>query len=1367
MTKYMLFLLRVLLGLAFVVLTVSSVLAWDTKEYENKGPDEKAKWLSIYKCLSGGGDGCSRNEHERVSQDALNRTVNNHNWNIGERQDFTAIDLNASLFRPELLKVSPSAPSGSQDIPLEQRVLPSPAHFAGLPDFSYTMYDWVNKNEYCPPRPENDQQLNYCHVFGLWHGAGFNSSHFGSQASRNYQQIHSTALALAADAGKMMSAAKTPQDRDAHKKAIQEAEFLALAFEAYAQHFLADRWAMGHMLERWGAPEYNAGAYGDDLGGAVTSGIIAGLIHGYESVAQEHIPDALSSPEYITSLFGTKLYTPQWRFEGEKSVFQGVGDYRYEDMKDGKFGKEYLVRGYLDSPLRVRTQQNWMMSCLSAGFGEVISNFGNNPDGGIGIDGVQITSVGSARQDPRCFKAWATNYAMNVGWGREGQLATVMRAGDIVRYVPRATTNVNIQDLAGSTTNTDLFANLEILNTTLLRISSKMYWQAFWEPDGIDLAQGGFGNYGDAKTADKYPIAKYFEPTNLDTLPQTDLRGRDKESIYGLFNRAKAGYFCEQEKEYLQKYRRSSDDKKRAACRLLAQRMYSTTWEEYEGKQAEFQSVSYKSNGGDAVPQKAKPLCEIAPGGWTPPKSKTDETPYRLHPGYVGWDSGRKQTKAFLPDQWKLSTQSIASWCDAVPVIDPLSDEQYLSQDIVARITNPKKSITISGLNFGNEKGELWVGLSRATSVQVTEIDKWSDKKIKFNLEELLDKIGFNTASEAHLFVTRPEVEDDTDPGARSVGRFVLLNDIPRPQVVNVKVSRGNEVFLAYQAPTSPAKDPGAFAVDLPQPEELGPFRPITPGAVRFVIKFDKIMDQESDKNEFKLGNDQLTGEWVNEKQWRGSLEILAGDFFRRRLGFHDLSIQAKTKEGAWIDKHPEQPGNQADTSIKLLIGETPLFVSEIKVRAGRRVLYDASWVGGPDLEKAPNLTAIALKDPLRNLSVAKRVKPPAEGEGLLSLKLSGSVQNAPTVSIGGIPVTMEGEGFSWRGSFDIGKAHQGENDGRIPIIVNATDEAGQRLDGDPRTVTQINPPDKSWSWVRYETGRGGQEGSSGGADNWHFLSAPVDLSLAIILDASGSMDDNGRMENAKKGIAQTLDNLPEGLLIEVGGVIFYSCSGISEYSFTRDIPAVKSFLMGASPSSATALAKAHYVAGKLFDNSADPAATEWRFSTFTDGEETCGGNAAGAANYLSAKTKEHKGALRGKSPEKPKPLKPLEQVECFPSSWRGYATATKSAKPFDDIQLIEAWYLERALPDGRCFARLETRKYGVYFGASSTASGWGVNSKSSQTDADFGTSSKGVADLDRVRNKAQIFKRKSVKLSAARNKISALVQEQLAETRE
>ena len=1360
-------LLRVLLGLIIVVLTVSSVLAWDTKEYEHKGPDEKEKWLSIYNCLSGGGDGCSRNEHERVSQNALSQAVINHSWIIGERQDFTAIDLNASLFRPEMLQVTPSAPSGSSNTPLEQRVLPSPAHFAGLPDFSYTMYDWINKNEYCPPRPANDQQLNYCHVFGLWHGAGFNSSHFGSQASRSYQQIHSTALALAEDAGKMMAAANTTEDREAHKKAIQEAELLALAYEAYAQHFLADRWAMGHMLERWGAPEYNASAYGDNLGGAVTPGILAGLVHGYESVAKEHIPDALSSPEYLTSLFGTTLYTPQWRFEGEENIFQGVGDYRYEDMKDGMFGKEYLVRGYLDSPLRVKTQQNWMMSCLSAGFGEVISKFGNNPDGGIGIDGVQITSAGSTRQDPRCFKAWATNYAMNVGWGREGQLVTAMRAGDIVRYVPSLTTNANIQDLAATSPGTGPLADLEILNSTLLRITAKMSWSAFWEPEGIDLAQGGFGDYGDAKTANKYPVAKYFEPTNLDNLPKTDARGRDKESIYGLFNRAKAGYFCEQDKEYLQKYRRSADDTKRAACRLLAQRMYSSTWEEYEGKQAEFQSVTYKSSRGSVVPKQAKALCEIAPGGWKPPSDKTDENPYRLHPGYVGWDTGSQQTNAFLPDEWKLSTQSIAAWCDAVPVIDPLSDEPYLNQDIAARITNPKKSITISGMNFGKEKGELWIGLSRANSVQVTEIEKWADEKIKFNLEDLLDKISYNAASEAFLFITRPETEDNPDPGARSVGRFVLLNDIPRPQVVSVKVSRGDEVFLAHQAPGSSAKDPGAFAEDLPQPEEPGPFRPITPGTVQFVIEFDKTMDQESDKNEFKLGNDQLTGEWVSDKQWRGNLEFLAGDFFKRRLGFHNLSIQAKSKEGALIDKHPEQPGNQADTSIKLLIGQTPLFVSKIKVRAGRRVIYDASWVGGPDLEKTPNLTATALKDPSRNLSVAKRAKPPAEGEGALRLKLSGPVENAPTVTIGGKPVAMEGEGMNWRGSFDMGEAHQRENDGRIPIVITATDEAGQGLDGDPHTVTQINSPEKSWNWVRYETKRGGQEGRAGGEDNWHFLSAPVDLSLAIILDASGSMDDNGRMENAKKGIAQTLDNLPEDLLIEVGGVVFYSCTGISEYSFTRDIPAVKAFLMGASPSSATALAKAHYTAGKLFDASADPAAKEWRFSTFTDGEETCGGNAAGAANYLGAKTKEHRGALKGNPPEEPKPVKPLEQVECLPSSWRGYATATKSAKPFDDIQLIEAWYLERALPDGRCFARLETRKYGVYFGASSTVSGWGINSKPSHTDADFGASSKGVADLDRVRNKAQTFKRKSVKLSAARNEISRLVQEQLGGTSE
>ena len=1351
--------IRFLSGLAITALAITMASAYDTKEHDPKGPGERHKWLSIYNCLGGGGGAaCIRNEHEQLAQRALDLATQGHEWGIGDRTDFRVVDLNASLFRPNLSKLESTPATPSHNRPLEERILPAPPHFAGIPDFSYTIYDWANKNELCPSRPANDQQPDYCHVYGLWHGAGFNSSHFGSQATRSYQQLHSTAISLAADAARMLQATNSPAERRAHEAAIREAELLALAYEATAQHFLSDRWAVGHMFNRWGAPEYNANAYGDNLGSAVVTGLLTGIIHGYESVAGEYVPDALSSPEYLSGGIFSKarLYTPEWRFSTDEEIHEGVGDYRLQDMEDGFFGKEYAVRGYTDYPLSVQTQQSVMMRCLAASFGEIIRNFASNPDGpGFGLDGVQLTAAGQEDVDDQCFDPWATNFAMNVGWGVEGDFLNITGAGVIARYAPSLQTEATADELGSD----HWIKNAILDRAALVKASAKIAWRAYWEPNGIDLAQGGIGAYGSAQTGDKYPVASYFEPTNLNSLPDTDRRGKDKESIFGLFNRAKAGYFCGRGQELLNRYRGSTDDKERAACRMLAHRMYASTWEDYEGSQKETQSVSFAEDRTEV-----RPLCALAPGGWNAPSSRTDDSPYRLHPGYVPWNASAGRSEAFEADNWRLSTKSIAAWCDAVPVIDPLEDPEDKNEDIVARVSGEAETISLKGLNFGTRKGRLLIGLNKDNAIEVEDIRNWRNDRITFRLGSLLDQISFTGERRSFIFVERPVADNEADPGATSVGRFALKNDIPLPSVVAVKIARNNKIFMRYKKAEKAPDDPGAFADDLPPPDAPEPFRPIDPGPVTVEVTFDRPMDREAEGTLFRIGSDQLTGEWVNRTRWRGRFELLAGDFFHRRIGLHPVHIYAKADKGGWIDVNPEQPGAQADESLLVLIDTVPVIVNKIEVRSGRNRLYRAEWIGGPDLDKEPNLTAAVLNDPRRSLSVADRSEPPPDGEGEIRIRLSASVVEAPTMTIGGVDTPLEGEDDRWRGKFDLAAVSQGMIDGRIPINISARDYANKGLDGDPRTVVQINSEaDSNNSWVRFEDGRGGAENASGGADNWHFLSAPIDMSLAIILDASGSMGEGtGRLENAKAGIGQTLDNLPADKAIEAGAVIFYNCNDIRTHHFTRDIDAVKSFLLSATPQSATPLARAHEVAGHLFDNSADPASSDWRFSTFTDGEESCDGDVAGSARALNAKIREHADAQRQRPPPLPEPPAPLEKVECRPASWRGYQSETIRRQPSDTIRLIEHWYLERALPDGRCFARLETRQYGVYYGSGRAASGWGVNSRPSETDSIFGTSSKGVADLDRVRNQASAVRRNSSSLPDARNNISDLVRQQL-----
>ncbi|MCP5038755.1 MAG: VWA domain-containing protein [Rhodobacteraceae bacterium] len=1363
--------LRLSIFLAF--LSAFPAFAWDTKEHEPKGPGERDKWLSIYNCLSGShGSSCSRNEHEILAQKALDLATPGHKWNIGERSDFTAIDLNVSLFRPDLAGRTTHPLSQAGDFPLERRTLPAPPHFAGIPDFSYTIYDWANKNQLCPSRPANDQQLDYCHVYALWHGAGFNASHFGSQATASYLILHDVALDLAADAAAMLDRTTSEDERTAHRDAIREAELLALAYEAYAQHFLSDRWATGHMWDRWGAPEYNAAAYGNELGSAVVTGLFTGILHGYESVAEENVPDAMSSPEYLSNtILGIPvgLYTPDWRFANSPTVYEGVGDYRLEDLEDGFFGKEYAVRGYSDTALNASFQREAMMMCLASSFGEVIALFGTHPDGGLGIDRVRLAGNVQSGVDDACLNPWATNRSIEVGWGAEGKFLAVTGLGAIARYVPALKTEAGIDEL-GAGSELEGLINAAVDRVELAVITARINMRAFISPDGVDLAQGGIGSYGDAKQAGAYPAASYFEPTDLDSLPVTDARGRDRETLFGLFNRARAGYFCQNPGDYLNNYRGSQEDSERAACRILAQRMYAGTWEGYKGQQAETQSVQFAYN-----TNQVRPLCQIA-SNWTPPTNNTDATPYRLHPGYVPWthatvrnedntlmpDGRENNTHAYLSDAWELSNQSIAAWCDMVPVINLLEASEDRQRDIVARITDIEDSITLTGLHFGSVQGRLFMGKASSNLTEITGIEDWSDTELVFSIEDNFSEIEFSRDKLTFIFVDRA-AGGSQQHGLQSVGRFALLDEIPRPEIRNVKISRGDTVFLEHTPVSDQPDDPGAFADNVPPPEDPEPFRPIDPGPVQVELEFDRPMDKGPEQTSIHIGGDQVTGEWISDTKWRGNFELLGGDFFLRRLGFQTLEVYVKAENGGRIDSDPRLPGEQPYADLEVLLDIIPIWVDEIKVTQGRQKIYGAKWIGGPDMKEAPNLTAQALNDPHRGLTVSNRVAPPETGSGEISISLSSAVRNAPEISIGGVLVTMSGEGRDWTGSFDYAAVTGGMTDGRIPISIRATDDAEKQLDGDPRTVTQIQRDPYSYDhWIRYEDGRGGVNSPHGGADTWHFLAAPVDLSFVIILDGSGSMDDSGRMEMAKGGIEETLAQLPEDLVVEVGAVVFSSCSSIQTYPFTRDHEALAAYIRSVSPDGGTALARAHYVAGNLFDSSADPGAGEWRFASFTDGEETCDGNVAAAVRDLSAKTREHRATLEEQEPEAPPEPDPVKAVQCNPSSWRAYQVQVTPAEPFDTIGLVEHWFIERSLPDGRCFARLQTRLYYVYYGSGPAASGWGVNSSPSEDSAEFGTSSKGEADLNRVRNMAEAVRNASTDLGRARSSIASAVAREL-----
>ncbi len=1378
-------------ALVFLLLVALPAAAWDTKETEEKGPGEVDKWLSLYLCQQSGQttETCKGNEHEVIAQMALDQAVVNAPWRMGRREDFIGLDLNASIFRPELSDLRTMPENQDEDLPLEQRNLPSPAHFASIPDVGYTIYDWINKNRYCPPLPPGHKYEKYCHVFGLLHGAAFNSSHFGDQASESYKRLHATAVTLARRAAEMLENTRDDAEREAHREAIREAELLALAYEAYAQHFLADRWATGHMWNRWGAPEYNPGAYGDELSSAVATGLFTGILHGYESAVGRLVPDALSSPELPADIT-LSLRVPEWRHADSDRKLGGVGDYRFWDMLDGGFGKDYAFVGYTDLPLNVLGQYRQMMTCMRSGFGEVVANFGKNPAGGLGIDGVRLRPGVAGGPGNECFDFWVTNSAMKLGWGgTTDKLKSILNLDVVVRYVPTLTTNASASDM-GLLNPLAVLKNIVLDRWSLGKIGVKIRWRSFWAPDGLDLARNNLGSYGSAEQAGSYPVASYLEPSDPFTLPEKDPRGRDLRSVFGLFNRAGARLYCTAPDTYLAPLRGATDDKERAACRLLAGRFYAGTWEKYSGPQAETASVDFARD-----QREVRPLCQVV-GGWTAPDGDTDSIPYRLMPGYVPWTPATefvnntefpptsRPTQAYEEDRWGLSTRSIAAWCDQVPVIRPLTDDpEDLNRDIVARIRERDDEITLGGLNFGNGRGKVFIGISRLTAREVTDIRSWDDHRIVFSIADIFDTVDFDEENRSFLFVARAAPSDTRGlPGLNSVGRFVLLNDVDRPKVREITVTQDDRVLARYERPPE-LPDPGPFAKleNLPEPDtEVLPFRPVGPGTAEITIVFDQEMKQEPEATRVQIGDLRITGDWVSDTKWKGRFEIADGDFIRSIGGFREVKISAISAAGMELDASPDA-GVQPFTEFSVFFGHIPNYLAEISVTAAGQAVYQARWQGGPDLEQAPNLTRRVLKDSERDLQVLVRATPPATGKGEISLVFAYPLETPPDIGIGPQMLDPQPDGNDerrWRATFTYESLGLDEGaQERVDILVAARNPAGQGLDADPRTVSLLDPePAAVGGWAYYEDETGGNWSDTGGNDSWHYLAPPVDLSLLVLLDASGSMGDGtGRIESARDGIIEMVRQLPPDKAVELGAVVFSGCENFRIYPFSRDRESFIGFIAGIQPDSATDLAGAHYTGARMFLYDADPAAPEWRFATFTDGMETCGGNPAGAAAYLKNRIDRHTGIVTSARREAPPPKRPEtapEPVACNPDSWRTYKVSSDEHATLPTISMTEYWYLERALPDGSCFARLERKLYYVHYGSIRNAGSdnpartlWRLNSQPSEESAEFGSSRQGKAALDRVRERAGRVRPDGLSTEAARQRISELVAAALEES--
>lgn len=1401
------------IALALLSLAVfgQSATAWDTKEFYHESDQEPGyqNWRSLWLCDPsvniGRTTNCERNEHEWLTDRALSLAINGTNpWAIRSPTDLYVVDLNASFFRPDLVdgsdpnnfERSPSSWAG----PLEERDLANPPHFAGVADFTYSIYDWINKNRLCPPHPRGN--LTHCHNYSVWLGAGFNSSHFGSQAALSYRQLHQTALWAAGRAAQLRTALEQQDEatQAAFADNVREAELMALAYEGAAQHFLEDRWSTGHMWERWNAPDFRSNPYNNDIGQAAVIGAFTGIIHGSEAVLGQPLP--LSSPLPSVGILGRDGVNPvEWQWAGSDENAYGVGDYRAEDMFDGRIGAGYGLYANTDWPLNVSTQRTAMMSCMAASFREVIEAFGTNANGGYGIDGVRIRD---GAFNSNCLDTWATNWSIWKAWGALNASDTL--TGTVVPYVVRTLlpSNAHIDpsevDTNGIETAAQLFADyygapvsLTVDRASLARISSRIFWNGTFRPNGTDLARGGMGSFGHAQPGTYYGAPDYLEPLNLASLPATDPRGRDGNSIHGFFNRTFAGEICarsqaslfEQLRIEIRSARTSPEDRERAraVCQYLGQRIFAQTNADYSGGMRSYQ-VAPGTSAGARAPQQLAPVCAWQPTGAITSGPTDDTLPYYLHPGYVPFNgSSRAPNNEAWSDtftSWGYAQQSIANWCDTTPVIDVIADdEERAREDIVAVVSDAGQRIELYGRNFGAGRGHVLIGQSWDDAIVVDDVVRWYDDRITFALNDQVEQIHFNDEDRAYVFVEKEVTESTASlPGRRTVGRFILQSDIPRPEIVSMRIFRGSEEFYSFER-TEPPEDPGAHGTPPPNPDP-GAFRPLTPGEIHVEIQFDSDIMTNDENTHFTLAGITIDGTWRGQRRWRGTFALPEGAEYAALRGRHPFSVNVRAREGGWIDGDPRNPGSEPDENNIVLVDTMPAHVERIEVRGGGRTVYRAQWTGGPDLDEVPNLTTPVMTDPERILRVDIARAAPAHGEGRLRLELSAPItEGTLAVQVGGATAELRqrgDDGTRWEGRFDYEEAQSGAIEGALPVRISGSDLADKGLDADPRSVAQIFPPgESSYLWARYEANRGDAASShSGGTDTWHEIGEPPALSMVIILDASGSMGDNNRMANARDGIRQTLEGLPEDQSIELAGVVFTDCGSFQSTGFTRDLQRVRDFLTSASPSGGTPLADATTFARNLMASSANPGAENWRYVTFTDGQETCDGNVVAATQDFEKLLRDHRRTQEGRAPEEEDEdvaRAPLPQVVCNPSSWRGYQVATEdNGTDLDDIKLYEHWYIERALPDGRCFARLETNMYYVHYGAIRDRAGvsaradWGINSRSSEETVDFGTSRLGAADLDRVRNAANALRGQTISLDTARGQIATAVDAALRE---
>lgn len=762
------------------------VAAWDTRVIA------VFPWQSIYQDA----DGLSLAEHTTISDETFDRLDPSGQlralFGRGGSATLDVVDLNASHFRQTLLGVEPF---GDDEITLsEERTIPPPGLFSGLPDYSYGIYDWLNKNTTCPAFADGHYAWR-CHEFMGWLGA-LNSVHFGTQARDMYAHQHRNALALA-ERARIMREAMTDAEREVYEEDLREAELLALAYEGYAQHFLQDRWAVGQMWDRWAAPDPQQ--QDESLPAYLAIGALAGIIHGSEALVSQYDflevllmrADPMSSPLPGPGRTAQPMHYRHVRRSGEGPPIPAVGDERLQDALIGQFSLNRYQRGARNQRLNVQTQLDGMFECSSAGWVEVIQALGPT-DSGYGVYGASLSGdipEFEILEQEDCWNMWATNESMMIGMlgPNAGRSVALIAAVDFV-----------IPDI-GPDVGVDSDGIVVGYRAEFVAYAARLWLYGRDNPNGTEVARGEMTSYAQSfgnaiglgaslnpntlwnfREGGDYALPDYAEPLGLVTeggnggqtpLPENDARGRDIQTLYGAFNGAQSDYWCEN-REIFNNLRAAPSPINREMCEHLANRMYEGSHPSYEGVQAarrEFEDAPVRS------------ICRIRnTDGVESDEYDDPDNPFWIDPGYFPALPRRQSV-----EPTHTNFDAVANWCARVPVLTQIGSPDMQNQNIVAEISEEDEELILYGSDLGESGGTIQLESFDGTEIALTQITEWNDTEIRINVAS----IGWEDGDDFVVTLTPDPAGDPWDLGA-APGLYVI--SIREPvEIESVRVDLG------------------------------------------------------------------------------------------------------------------------------------------------------------------------------------------------------------------------------------------------------------------------------------------------------------------------------------------------------------------------------------------------------------------------------------------------------------------------------------------------------------------------------------------------------------------------------------------------